>query len=260
MLSTGVTGFLIVLSRMRSVEATIRSYNNVEIKRERMNNVDRVYHAVKAMIVTCQLRPGERINVSELADSLDASRTPVREALYRLASEGLCEQTQGLGFVCQSFDAKRIFNLYEFRALVECGSVRLATERANDRDLKSLVDIARGREGARPQKSSQQLVDEDEEFHITIAGLSGNVQMVRSVANINDQIRFVRGVDREYRDQKTIEDHRLIAEAMMARDTDAAAAHMKDHISKRMDQIIEMINRGVMRLYGAKAPAENWGE
>jgi len=221
-----------------------------------MKNVDRVYQAVKSMIVTCQLRPGERINVSELADTLEASRTPIREALYRLASEGLCEQTQSLGFVSQSFDAKRIFDLYEFRALVESGSVRMATERAKDHDIQLLVETARGREDARPHKSSKQLVDEDEEFHITIAGLSGNVQMVRSVANINDQIRYVRGIDREYRAQKTTHDHRLIAEAMMARDAQLASDLMRGHISKRMDQIIEMINRGVMRLYGAKAPTD----
>ena len=216
-----------------------------------MRNVEMAYEALKRMIVTCELRPGDRLNISELADRVGASRTPVREALHRLASEGLCETRADQGFVAGSFQPQRIFDLYELRRIVETGAVRLASERAEERALEGLLDraVQRSQSGNRADNAS--LVTADEAFHETIAELSGNIQILRTLRNLNDQIRFLRGIDRASRGRSGADDHLQIARAMLGRDALAAETLMARHITRRMDEIIAMINQSVLRLYGA---------
>jgi DNA-binding GntR family transcriptional regulator len=225
-----------------------------------MNNVDRAYEQLKKMIVTCQLRPGERLNISVLAGLVGASRTPVREALNRLASEGLCERNTENGFVAGSFHPKRIFDLYEMRAIIECGAVALAVRRASHGALAALEATARKREEMRAVRDNDQLVSEDEDFHETIAKLSGNAQIVRNLRNVNAQIRFLRGIDRGKRSESSAFNHVAIADAMLRSDVEGAQNRMRQHITRRMDQIIEMINSSVMHIYGAAVAEGGYGQ
>lgn len=208
------------------------------------------YEALKRMIVTCEIRPGERLNISELAERVGASRTPVREALHRLASEGLCDGRAEHGFIAGSFQPQRIFDLYELRRIVECGAVRLAAERADVAALESLVVVATERSRLAVSDDNSRLVTADESFHERIAELSGNVQILRTVRNLNDQIRFLRGIDRASRGTRGADDHLRIATALLQRDAPAAEQIMAMHITRRMDEIIAMINQSILRLYG----------
>jgi DNA-binding GntR family transcriptional regulator len=218
-----------------------------------LRNVEMAYEALKRMIVTCEIRPGQRLNISELADRVGASRTPVREALHRLASEGLCDGRADQGFIAGSFQPQRIFDLYELRRVVECGAVRLAAERAEMSQLESLVVVATERSLSPVDDDNTRLVNADEFFHDRIAEISGNVQILRTVRNLNDQIRFLRGIDRASRGRLGADDHLRIATALQQRDADAAEQIMATHITRRMDEIIGMIRQSVVRLYG---PAE----
>ena len=101
--------------------------------------VDRVYEQLKAMSIGFEFKPGERLNEGELAKRLGVSRTPLREALNRLNTEGFLRFAPGRGFFCRELDAHEIFDLYELRKSIEVASVRLAIKRAKDEDIDALL-------------------------------------------------------------------------------------------------------------------------
>src|SRR5690606_33788368 len=94
---------------------------------------------IKAMVRTIRRRPGERVNELELARRLGVSRTAVREALNRIAAEGFLVATPNRGYTVRPLDAQQLMALYEYRATVELGVVRLVCARASDQALADLA-------------------------------------------------------------------------------------------------------------------------
>ena len=88
--------------------------------------VNELYHQLKDIVVLYRIRPGERINELELAERFQISRTPLREALNRLAAENLLSFVPNHGFFVRQLDLQEIFDLYEVRAAIECAAVRHA--------------------------------------------------------------------------------------------------------------------------------------
>jgi DNA-binding GntR family transcriptional regulator len=209
-------------------------------------SADRAYDHLREMVMTFRFLPEQKLNERALAAQLNASRTPLREALNRLVSEGLVTLTPSEGFACRPLDSKEIFDIYEMRAGIEAQAVRLATERAKDArigDLESLL------EAATPNDRHAELVARDVEFHEAIAQLSGNREILRQLKIINTRVYFIRWIDRVNRQQETDLAHLHIWQAMTKRDGQAAAALMYNHIHQRMEHIIDVVRAGFAYLY-----------
>jgi DNA-binding GntR family transcriptional regulator len=214
------------------------------------NLSERAYEQLKAMAITYQLRPGERLAELDLAKRLKVSRTPIREALNRLVTEGFLTFTPNRGFQCRPLDAKEIFDLYEVRRSLEATAASLAVERASDEELDELGRfLARSR--AVPEKTTViELVRFDEEFHERIAALSRNGELLRILQNINARIRFCRWIDMENGRRSTTQgEHAGVLAALKARDAKKCAEAMNSHISRRLDQIVDVIREGYARIY-----------
>ncbi len=214
------------------------------------SNVDRVYKAVKSMASRFELKPDERINETTLAKSLDTSRTPLREALNRLAAEGLLAFKTGKGFFCRSLGPKEIMDLYEVRLAIERETVRLACERATDEQIADLLDYVSQVSPDYEDIEELEHVYIDEGFHIRIAKMSGNTQLVRILDNINSRIHFIRWVDMKKRFETTYSgEHPAIANAIAERNADAAVATMEQHVARRKEEITAVVREGFARLY-----------
>ena len=92
--------------------------------------VDRVYAQLKSLAISYRIKPGERLNEGELARNLGVSRTPLREAMTRLNTEGLIRFVPGKGFYCRDLNVNVIFSLYELRNAIEIAASLLAVQRA----------------------------------------------------------------------------------------------------------------------------------
>src|SRR3569832_1220939 len=134
--------------------------SNVELTSDSI--VDRVYEQLKAMAVSYEFKPGERLNEGDLAKRLGVSRTPLREALNRLNTEGNQRNTPDKGFFCRELDAHEIFDLYELRKSIEVASVRLAIKRAKDEDIAALLAFLDAAGPDPGERSSVELVALDE--------------------------------------------------------------------------------------------------
>lgn len=212
--------------------------------------VDRVYEQLKAMSVSYEFKPGERLNEGELAKRLGVSRTPLREALNRLNTEGFLRFAPGRGFFCRELDAHEIFDLYELRKSIEVAAVRFALKRAKDEDIDALLAFLDATGPDPGERSSVELVALDETFHERLMAMSDNAEMLRVLRNVNARIRFVRWIDMDRINRTTTQaEHRAVVVALRARDEAACTAVLEKHIDRRLDTITAAIKEGYAQIY-----------
>jgi DNA-binding GntR family transcriptional regulator len=228
------------------------------------SNVDRIYNDVKRMATSFKLKPEEKLNEQAMATSLGTSRTPLREALNRLVSEGFLKFQSGRGFYCRSLGAAEILDLYQAREAVECKLVELACECASADDLKMLGEFLEACEGSYHEKMpGAELVLMDEEFHMKIARISNNNELVRILDNLNARMRFVRTIDLEERRVVTPSNHATILEAMKESNIAKAVAQMRSHILRSHEQASNAVRKAYMRIYApneAESGKQNQGK
>lgn len=218
---------------------------------------DRVYAQVKAMAVTFHFRPGERINEVELARRLGTSRTPLREALNRLASERFLTAVANRGFRARTLEPGPLLDLYEFRGVVEGAAIELACARATNPAIADIEAFAaKGVVSPDSDTHAFRQLRFDEEFHERLAELSGNSEILRTVRSINESIRFVRWVGLRKGSQTRLPGgHAVILEALRRRDASEAVALMRGHIEERRRNIQDLIREGYADLYTGNALA-----
>lgn len=220
------------------------------------SNVDRLYEALRRMAADFAFKPDARINESALAAQLNASRTPIREALNRLVAEGFLTFKSGRGFFCRSLSPELVMDLYEARVAVEVEAVRLACARAPD---DAIATLARELDAVAPDYSpatdAESLLAMDERFHSQLCQLSGNAELSRILDNLNDRIRYLRLIDlsrlrQTAPDRQTmVSAHRRIVDAIANRDTGEATAQMRAHIERRREGATQAVREAFAQLY-----------
>ena len=216
------------------------------VRRERGSDV---FQTLRDMAISYQLKPGERLSEIELAERLGVSRTPVREALARLVTEGFLEPCTR-GYMRRPLQVQDVLDLYEARMAVERECLRYAVERASAEQIAEMQDFLDTSRKAAPGTAVRELVELDEAFHNRIAAMSGNGELARMLGNLNERVRFIRWIDMEKvgRDS-TQKEHGAIADAIEKRDRQAAAKLMDEHIALRREQIVEAVTQGLARIF-----------
>jgi DNA-binding GntR family transcriptional regulator len=137
---------------------------------------DLAYERIRGYVLGGDVPPGARLGQVELAERFGISRTPVREALRRLAGEGLVDFHSNRGFRVTDLGLDAVLRRMEVRSLVEPGIARLAAQRRTEEDLQHLRDVIASQEGANDGISAH---DASRDFHIVLAHASGNEELVR---------------------------------------------------------------------------------
>ncbi|QIL84089.1 GntR family transcriptional regulator [Diaphorobacter sp. HDW4A] len=216
------------------------------MRRERGSDV---FQTLRDMAISYQLKPGERLSEIELAARLGVSRTPVREALARLVTEGFLEPCTR-GYMRRPLQVQDVLDMYEARMAVERECLRYAVERASQTQIDEMQSFLDKSRAAAPGTAVRELVEFDEAFHNRIAQMSGNGELARMLGNLNERVRFIRWIDMEKvgRDS-TQKEHGAIADAIARRDNQAAAQLMDEHIALRREQIVEAVTQGLARIF-----------
>lgn len=211
-----------------------------------------VYDKLRAKAIGHEFLPGERLNEVELAREFGVSRTPLREALNRLTTEGFLRSIPGKGFFFRELDPKEIFDLYETRAAIEVAAVRLAVQRATTEQVNALAKMVD--EAALDDCEVADLIEEDETFHTRLVALAGNSEMSRLLLNINARIQFVRWINSDKPSKRAAhKDHKAIVQALRQRDSETCSALLQKHISRRLDEIIEATHKRIAQIYTQRA-------
>jgi DNA-binding GntR family transcriptional regulator len=210
--------------------------------------VERVYEQLKAMAISFQFPPESRINELALSRRIGVSRTPLREALNRLAAEGFLRFSAQLGFFQKPLTVQTTNDLYELRAQIERSVVRLLVERASDATLDELDALAAGQADL-AGVDARCRVEADERFHKALAERTGNAELVDLLNKVNERMRFVRWIDMEDGAADSQAQHRAILDALRRRDAAAAERVMIDHLTPTREQIVATVKEAFARIY-----------
>ena len=189
------------------------------------------YRRIKAAIFDFVLLPGEGFTESDMAARLEMSRTPVREALFRLELEGYVQVSFRSGWSVSPFDFHKLEALYDLRVVLECAAVdRLcAAEPMPDLGLLKATWLVPENER---QTETAEVAALDEAFHATLVSAAGNHEMARVHADVTDGIRIVRRLDftQPPRISATYDEHAKILRAILARRAEPAKLLLRSHI------------------------------
>lgn len=208
-----------------------------------------VHQSLSAKLLDGSLTPGSRIDYKKLALELGVSTTPVREAVTRLASEGLVELVPRLGAVVRSLNRSSATELYEVREAVETFAAMKAAERISPRLLEILKghlgEMKRIHEKLASQKSARisalnlrKFLDTDLEFHRGILFGARNRSLARTVGESQLQARIFyadRGIHDVARLRQTCEQHEAILIALEKRSGPEASEAMRKHLKTSLD-------------------------
>jgi DNA-binding GntR family transcriptional regulator len=190
-----------------------------------------VYETLKADIFEFRLPPGARFSENQVARRERVSRTPVREALFRLEREGYLEVHSKSGWSVRALDFALIDQLYDLRVVLECAAVR---KLCGGDPRSALVDLEKVWRVA-PRKrltDGARVAALDEAFHAQLVAAAGNAEMARVHQGITERIRIVRRLDFTHPERigYTYLEHGQILRAIRARRLPRALALLQTHI------------------------------
>jgi DNA-binding GntR family transcriptional regulator len=197
----------------------------------------------------------ERLTEMRLAEELGASRTPVREALLRLESEGLVERRRGGGFFPRSPNLAGIRDLYELRRILELASLVRPLRHGKRHDEAALLAIREDWVGLGndPPDPDPGFVLIDESFHVGVADAAGNTAITEHLRAVNDRIRVVRMQNFVHRQRivVTIGQHLAILDALLGGDAAEAVTLMEAHLDEALAQASKRAAQAIERMMTA---------
>jgi DNA-binding GntR family transcriptional regulator len=191
---------------------------------------EKAYVAIRRLIVTLELGPGSVINERELVERLGIGRTPVREALRRLAQEGLVEVYPRRGMFVTDVDVRKLALVSEVRAALEPEAARLAAERATDAERAELRELLDELDAAGADDHA--LMALDERIHRAVYRCARNDLLATTLEQY--YVLALRiwtiALDRQHELNDAVQGHRALLEAIHDGDGERAAATMRAHV------------------------------
>ncbi len=200
---------------------------------------DRVRGVIAEAIVAGQLKPGERLIEARLAEQLAVSRSPVREALRRLALEGLVVGQPHRGFRVTSLSRDDVIELYALRAALEALAAKLAVRGATPAIVQRLGAIVESMRTAAHRGDIQRMAILDMSFHEIVGEASSNGRLIRILRSLRLQIRESIAINLIYDNPAdVVAQHEQLLAALQARKPAEFGRLMEAHISAAGDKAI----------------------
>jgi GntR family transcriptional regulator, rspAB operon transcriptional repressor len=216
------------------------------ISRERAN--DAVYSALRQAVLTSILKPGQKLNVSELALQLGVSLTPVRNAIQLLAAEGLIEVHPRSGTFVATVNANDVRETFEIRRALECLAVELATTHITGKELDQLrALLASMKKAVRTEEELLQHQQDNARFHMTILESARNGRLLDAYQRLNAHIQIARvhAAEPDWKSRLKDEraEHEEIVDAIASGDGPRGALAMRAHLDRACASLIQSIER-----------------
>lgn len=205
------------------------------------SRADAVYAQLKRDVADFKLVPGDRFSENALCERLGVSRTPVRQALFRLQQEGYVEVLFRSGWRVLPFDFEQFEQLYDLRLVLETAAAQhlcAAGARVDRERLDALAAIWLVPVAAR-SADAVQVAEWDEAFHCALVAAAGNAEMARVHRDVTERIRIIRRLDftQQPRIAATYEEHAKILQAIQRKRGDQAALLLRSHIQTSQAEV-----------------------
>lgn len=195
---------------------------------------------VRQMILNGELKKGERILEAEMCTSLGISRTPFREALRILSSEGLIDVVPNRGAYVAQPSAKDIREMFEVMSILEGACARVAAERMTASDFRKIEGTHQTLEAHYAAKDHERYLAVNHAYHVLVQEMAGNKILDEVINGLRQKILLYRHRQLYQTDRfaASIQEHRDLLEAFRRRDAEAAESLMKRHLMNQCEAIV----------------------
>ena len=201
---------------------------------------EQVYSVLREQILSGTLRPGHRLKEVEIAEAYNVSPTPVREAIRRLAQEGLAQSQHYRGTVVTIYTEHDFINLYQVRELLEVPAIRLAIDKPpNSEEIEKLQKLLEIALNALNQGDFLMFERLDLEFHETLVSVTGNPFLASTARNVHEKIQTIKkiAVPATVIGRVSHDEHEKLVDTVVAGDADSAELLLRQHIRRNRDSI-----------------------
>jgi DNA-binding GntR family transcriptional regulator len=216
--------------------------------RVRQSLAESVYRKLRTAVLTCELQPGSEVSELDLANQLKVSKTPVREALARLASDGYVRAYPRRGYHILPLTLSDMNDILDVRLVVEMGAVELACQRITDAQLQELDDLAN--RTFEPGGDQEIVIGVNREFHILIGRATQSARLAQLLERYIDDLERYFYLGAKLRDigTETMEDHKHIVKALKDRDAAAARAQILEHTERTRQGLLLGVSSSYSRI------------
>lgn len=224
---------------------------------EHTDLTEQTYAILKERILTRQLEPGEKVAVPEVANALGVSRTPVTDALKRLAGEGLVEIVPRRGTFVTELTARDVDELFSIRLIIELHAAECILNAAADGKVDELLvaieDPMRGMEQAIEDgdyRDYETFILNDRDLHLALVKLTGNQHLIRIYSGLNVHMRVARAhyLNNVEDARQAQREHEAIFEAFRTGDGEEVQRSLAAHICNVKQGILNLLERRGGRL------------
>ncbi|MGA2466531.1 MAG: GntR family transcriptional regulator [Thermodesulfobacteriota bacterium] len=216
---------------------------------------ERAYEYLKSAILSDRIHPGERLAEEHLAKEMGVSRTPVREALHKLESEGLIKALETRGFIVSKDSREEVEELFDMRAILEGYGLRVISEKVSENLLEQLDGFIGKAEDALRRKQIREVFKWNTQFHDTLHRmLAEKKRLHRLLVNVRKYVLRYRENTLQYPDggRRALDGHRKIVMALRLKDPDLCERVMREHIQEAKEDALQF-------LFGRTQEGMNWG-
>ena len=208
----------------------------------------KIRDSLEQRIVEGELGNGKRLDETELSSFYGVSRTPVREALQRLAESGLAEHLPRRGTFVRSPSLSQLVEMFEVMAELECMAIRLAARRATSNDIDALEKDNETCRAAVAANDTKKYYEVNARLHGRIYQMSGNSFLANEARRLHDRLRPFRRLQLRVRGrmEESMAEHDIILAALRDGDADRAMETMKKHITivgVRFNDLVSSFNQ-----------------
>ena len=217
---------------------------------------DRVHQQLRQLIIRHELAPGERIALAAVAEQLEVSVTPLREALMRLEQEGFVTRHVNRGFFVAELTAREATELFQMREALECYALTLSVPSLTDAEVVEVAEAAEAYSQVLGQPDRDRFL-EDKVLHLRFAGLARNRPLLTALEQVLDRTIMKLRVEElpRARGPAAHAEHLRIVDALRARDLVRATEELRTHIRTSRAYIVAHLESKASR---PDAAASEW--
>ena len=205
---------------------------------------ERTYNNLKSDVLAGRFNPGERLTEEHLAKKMGVSRTPVREALHKLASEGLVQPLESRGFSVARDSSEEMEDLFDIRAALEGYAIRLICECITRESFDTLENLIGKAENALNRKQLDEIFKYNTRFHDILHGVIAHKSRFHKLISDTrkyvlryrkDSLHYLAGA------RRTIDGHKKILLAISLKNPDLCEQVMREHVQEAKEQALHAI-------------------
>ncbi|WML52683.1 GntR family transcriptional regulator [Neobacillus sp. PS3-12] len=206
---------------------------------------ERVYLYIKDLILDGEFKTGDRLVERELAERLNISRTPIREALFRLESQGFVKTVPRKGVIVADISEKEIIEVFTILSSLEVLAVKLAVQKLDDETKRKFTSCIKKVEKCLQNKNEVDFSDLHSELNYLLYSSAKNTKLYEILSGLSDYIRAFakKGYQKAGRAEQSMEEHLKIMEAIVNKESDMSEYLTKIHIENSKKAYVEAVKK-----------------